>query len=204
MNPPWVKICGLTRPDDVEASIRSGADAIGLVLVARSPRRIGAQRASELAAISAGRAQVVLLVDGAADVALTTARRVGADAVQPYGAAAVAIASAALATGLDVLFPVPVADDLDIDIGRVPAGARPLLDTAVGESSGGTGVSFAWERARGFLGIVIAGGLAPHNVAAAVSAARPWGVDASSGLEAAVGVKDHGKVSSFIEAAKSA
>ena len=52
--------------------------------------------------------------------------------------------------------------------------------------------------------MVVAGGLNPRNVAEAVAAARPWGVDASSGLEAAAGVKDHGKVAAFVEAAKSA
>jgi phosphoribosylanthranilate isomerase len=58
--------------------------------------------------------------------------------------------------------------------------------------------------ARGVEGAVLAGGLNPGNVAEAISVARPWGVDASSGLEAAAGVKDHGKVAAFIEAARSA
>ncbi len=200
----WVKVCGLVRPDDVEATIRAGADAIGLVMVARSPRRIDAVRAGELATIAAGRAEIVLLVGGDPDEAVVTAQRVGATSVQPYGAAARQIAAAGLAAGLGALMPVPVAPDRPIELATVPAGARPLLDTATGASSGGTGRAFDWSRAAAVTGAVIAGGLDPGNVAAALAASGAWGVDASSGLEAAPGVKDHGKVAAFVMAAKAA
>jgi phosphoribosylanthranilate isomerase len=86
----------------------------------------------------------------------------------------------------------------------LPVGVRPLLDTAVGGSSGGSGRSFDWPRARQVPEAVIAGGLGPDNVGLAIAAARPWGVDASSRLELEPGRKDHSKVAAFIEAAKSA
>ncbi len=200
----WVKICGLTRRADVEAVIRSGADAAGLVLVARSPRRIDPVRVAELAAIARGRVEVVVLVEGSPESAVDLATRVGADTVQPYGTEATAIAEAAMAAGLGSLVPVPVTADVSIDVSTVPTGARPLLDTATALGSGGSGRSFDWSMARGVEGAVLAGGLNPGNVAQAISVARPWGVDASSGLEAAAGIKDHGKVAAFIEAARSA
>lgn len=200
----WVKICGLTRPLDVETAIASGADAIGLVLVARSPRRVDPQRASELATIAADRATVVALVEGDAAAAIALARRIGANGVQPYGPHAADIARSAMSRGLEVLFPVGVPPDEPIDLADLPAGARPLLDTKVAGETGGTGSVFFWERALSIPAPVIAGGLHPGNVAAAIAAAQPWGVDASSGLEAEVGIKDPVKVASFVAAAKKA
>lgn len=198
----WVKVCGLTRPEDVEAAVASGADAVGLVLVGRSPRCLDERRATELAAIAKARTAVVVLVEGEPRQALAAARLIGADTVQPYGLHAVAIAEAALESGMNALLPVPVSSGEPINLDGLPAGARPLLDTAVGGASGGAGVSFDWRRAHGITGAVVAGGLSPENVAVAIAQAEPWGVDASSGLETELGVKDHGKVSAFVQAAK--
>lgn len=200
----WVKVCGLTRCGDVEAAIQAGADAVGFVLVDRSLRRIGAEQAGRLAAIARGRVEVVLLAEGTPRDALSLAKRIGADAVQPYGPEATAIAAAAIDEGLGALLPIPVTSAVPVDVTHVPDGARPLLDTATEAGSGGSGRSFDWGIARGLPSVIVAGGLNAENVAAAIAAARPWGVDASSGLEATVGVKDHGKVAAFIEAAKRA
>ncbi|MCP3974667.1 MAG: phosphoribosylanthranilate isomerase [bacterium] len=199
----WVKVCGLTRTEDLNAVIEAGVDAVGLVLVRRSPRCLDLPVAAELADSAKGRATVVVLVEGEPDEALTIARSVGADMVQPYGDHAEAIADVAIEAGLKVLFPIQVTPGDSIGVDAMPAQARPLLDSAVGGVSGGTGIPFDWGRARQVGGAVIAGGLNPENVASAVIQAEPWGVDASSGLEAEVGVKDHGKVSAFIQAAKS-
>jgi len=199
----WVKVCGLTRSEDVAAAIEAGADAVGLVLVDRSLRRIGPAQAGSLASMARGRVEVVVLVEGTPRDALSLAGRIGADAVQPYGPEAIDIAAAAIDDGLGALLPIPVTS-APVDVSYVPDGARPLLDTATAAGSGGSGRSFDWGIARGVASAIIAGGLNAENVAAAVAAARPWGVDASSGLEAAAGVKDHGKVAAFIEAAKRA
>lgn len=200
----WIKVCGLTRADDVVAAIDAGADAVGLVLVSRSKRRIDAQRASELAAVARGRVSVVLLVEGDPDRAMADAARVGVDAVQAYGNEASQVAAAAVDAGLGALVAIPVPLSGEIDVSGVPDGARPLLDTAVRGALGGTGVAFEWGRARPIGSAVIAGGLNAGNVATAIAKARPWGVDASSGLEAEVGVKDHGKVAAFVAAARKA
>lgn len=200
--PVWVKVCGITRSEDVAAAITAGVDAIGIAMLARSRRVVSAAVAARLVAAAAGRVEVYVLVEADPQQAVELAQKVGATGIQPYGEAAGGAARLAMQAGLAVLFPVPVAIDAPVDIGELPAGARPLLDTAVGGLTGGTGRTFEWERAAGVDGAVIAGGLNPQNVAAAIRAAQPWGVDASSGLEAAVGVKDHGKVTSFVQAAK--
>jgi len=197
----WVKVCGLTRGDDVDVAVGAGADAVGFALLARSPRRIDPQLAADLAGRVGDQAEVFVLVDGSPDEAVALARRVGAGGVQPYGAEAVAIARVAYAQDLSVLLPIAVGA-ADPDTTMLPKGTRPLLDTAVLGLDGGTGQTFEWERARGVPGAVIAGGLNPANVAEAIALSRAWGVDASSGLEASVGIKDHSKVRSFVVAAK--
>ena len=202
MGDMFVKVCGLTRPTDVAAAIDAGADAVGLITVARSPRRLDPQRASELAAFAKGRAQVVLLVEGTPEEALEMLGRIGADALQPYGEHAVAIATAAARQGIPVLLPVGVADELapiaDLE------GVTPLLDTSVAGTHGGTGQAFDWRLAANVGGAVIAGGLNADNVAEAIATAGAAGVDASSGLETEVGHKDHSKVADFVAAAKNA
>jgi phosphoribosylanthranilate isomerase len=200
--PVWVKVCGMTRTEDVAAAIAAGADAIGIAMLDRSRRAVDTEVASLLATSAVGRVEVFLLVDGAPEAAVELAHEVGATGVQPYGPEAGGVALAALEAGLTVLFPIPVAVETPVDLTSLPAGARPLLDTAVAGLTGGTGRTFEWDRAQGVSGAVIAGGLNPDNVAVAVATARPWGVDASSGLEAEVGIKDHSKVMSFVQAAK--
>lgn len=202
--PLWVKVCGLTRAGDVEAAIAAGADAVGLIMVERSPRRLEPAIATELAAVADGRAEVVVLLEGDPDAAIETARRIGADTVQAYGPQAVELAAAAIGAGLKALLPVAVRPASEIDLSGVPKGARALLDTSVGGASGGTGMAFDWRRAAEHPSVVIAGGLDADNVARAIATAHPWGVDASSGLEQSVGVKDHGKVTAFVAAARAA
>ena len=200
--PVWVKVCGMTRPEDVAAAVAAGADAIGIAMLERSRRAVDVAVASRLVAAAAGRVEVFVLVEDAAPPAVELALALGASGVQPYGVAAGEVAKAALDSDLAVLFPIPVASQAALDLTALPSRARPLLDTAVAGASGGTGRTFDWSRAIGVPHAVIAGGLNPENVAEAIGIARPWGVDASSGLEAEVGVKDHSKVTSFVQAAK--
>lgn len=198
----WVKVCGLTRRADVVAAVEAGADAVGFVLVAGTPRCIDMETVRELAADVP--VSTVVLTHGLrpSDVeALFEAT--GADGVQPYGSAAAAVAAKAAELGALVLVPgPPVERDW---ITAVPDGAYPLLDTPAPGTLGGTGRIFDWETSEGIeRDFVLAGGLGPDNVGAAIGLALPWGVDASSRLESVVGVKDHGKVAAFVAEAKSA
>jgi phosphoribosylanthranilate isomerase len=146
----------------------------------------------------------LVTVDLEAEPALEALSAVGADGLQPHGRHAAAAAQAAQHMGYLVLRPVPVGEELDAgQIEAIPDRQIPLLDTADEIQHGGTGRSFHWAAAgqleRRF---VLAGGLGPDNVKAAIAAARPWGVDASSRLEVEPGIKDHGKVAAFIEEAR--
>jgi phosphoribosylanthranilate isomerase len=198
----WVKVCGLTDHDDVAAAVAAGADAVGFVLAAGSPRRVTVEQAADLGRGVAA-LRVLVTVDMAAAELLDAVRRTGADGVQPQGAGAVEAAALARRAGVFVLRPVRVAGP--VDLAGVPAGQVPLLDTLVDGADGGTGETFDWALALGIeRRFVLAGGLGPDNVARAVRLVRPWGVDASSRLEAAPGVKDHGRVAAFVEEAKNA
>jgi phosphoribosylanthranilate isomerase len=195
----WVKVCGLTTEADVQAAVAAGADAVGFVNIRSSPRFIPVTEISRIAAgVEVHR--ILLTRDVAPEAAAALLAATGMSGIQPYGARAAEAAAAAAAAGYFVLQPVPV--DRGFDLSAVEAGI-PLLDTAVAGSLGGTGKVFNWELAAGIeTKFVLAGGLGPANVAAAIGIAAPWGVDASSGLESAPGVKDHSMVAAFVAEAK--
>jgi phosphoribosylanthranilate isomerase len=196
----WVKLCGMRSAADVAAAVAAGADAIGFVIAEESVRRV----TPEEGAAYGERADIerfVVSVDMEPESLLAAAAASKATGVQPHGRHAAAAAEAALTAGYRVLFPIPVG--AAADLGGVPAGAVPLVDTAVAGRHGGTGLSFDWRLVADIeRPIVIAGGLRPDNVERAIAVAAPWGVDVSSGIERAPGVKDHDKMRRFVEAVR--
>ena len=198
----WVKVCGLRTAGDVESAEAAGADAIGLVLIEASPRHVDAVAAASLAA--AARLPAIVLTDtGRPEDVPELVERIGAAGVQPYGPAAEAVAQAAVDAGLMVLRPHQVV--APVALGDFPAGQIPLLDGFSADAMGGTGVLVDRKLLpEGGTHFVLAGGLGPDNVAAAVQEVRPWGVDASSGLESSPGVKDPARIRAFVERAKDA
>jgi len=196
----WVKVCGITRKEDIAAAETAGADAIGLVLVPESPRAVTVDQAAELAAAVTTQA-VLLTKDLNPEDLIAAVLAVGADAVQPYGAHAAEAAGMAAEVGLFVLRPI----DLDFDLSAIPEGQVPLFDHRSGSELGGTGRTFdlqllpATDRR-----FVLAGGLGPDNVGEAIRLSRPWGVDASSRLESRPGIKDPELVARFVREAKQA
>ena len=198
----WVKVCGITSREALDAAIDAGTDAIGLVLHRSSPRVLDVDVASGLAARSSVPAFIVT-VDLPPDRVLELAHTVGAAGVQNHGEHATEAANAAVRAGLQALRPVSVGSG----VGAVrPPGlddrAIPLFDTAHGSLHGGTGTSFDWgvltEAEPPF---VVAGGLGPDNVRSLVEAIDPYGVDASSRLETAPGIKDPDTIRSFVREA---
>ena len=194
----WVKVCGLTTHEDVAAAVDAGADAIGLVNIETSPRYVPLGRAASLAD-GVPVHTVLLTMDAEPDPTVEFLEVSGIDGVQPYGRLASAMAVAALAGGYLVLNPLRAAPDLDLAL----TPGIPLLDTPSDDALGGTGRAFDWQLAESLPGrFILAGGLGPDNVAAAVATVNPWGVDASSRLERAPGHKDPGMVAAFVEKAK--
>ncbi len=194
----WVKVCGLTDEGDVAAVVAAGADAAGFVNIPASPRFVTVERAADLAQGIAIHT-VLLTIDLMPSDALRILEETGISGIQPYGADSADSARAALGAGYLVLYPqqagAGVRSDKSLGI--------PLLDTPSASALGGTGRVFDWSLAAGRSDrFVLAGGLGPGNVAGAIDTVRPWGVDASSGLEQSPGRKDHGMVTDFITKAK--
>lgn len=187
-----IKICGITRREDAVAAAEAGASAIGFIFYKKSPRYIAPERARELGD-GLELLKVGVFVDESPALVEYAMRRADLQIAQVYGdAGGVKCERLWLA--------VRVRDGRLAGFGG-PAHEALLLDGSA------NGVSFDWKMARDLSGeikIIIAGGLNPSNVAEAIRIAQPWGVDASSGLESAPGVKDHEKVRQFILAAKQA
>lgn len=201
-----VKVCGFTRPEDVRAALDAGVDALGLNL-ARGPRKIALEHAVALAALVPPLVETVaLFVDAAEDAILAAVAATRCTAVQLHGDEPPELAER-LRRRLPVIkaFRIAVAGDLD-RIRGYPADAY-LLDAAVPGSHGGTGT--AWDHsllAGRDLGVpvILAGGLTPDNVAAAIAAIRPYAVDTASGVESAPAIKDAGRMRAFVAAARRA
>ena len=201
-----VKICGITRIEDGMAAAQAGADAIGLVFAPASPRRVSAEQAADIAAaLPPFVSCVALFVDpGAAQVraVLETFRP---DLLQFHGDEPPDFCAA---FGLPYLKAVRVRPGTDLlQYATSYAGARGLLlDAYHPDSHGGTGQRFDWDLIPRELPrpVVLAGGLDPDNVAAAVRRVRPWAVDVSSGVEMAKGIKDAGRIARFIREVRNA
>jgi phosphoribosylanthranilate isomerase len=200
-----IKICGLTREQDVDAAVAAGADAVGFVFYPPSPRFVGNSRAFELARrVPPFVTRVGLFANASsADVAETLAA-VPLDLIQfqgdespefcqQFGRPYVKVAR--MRPGLDL-----------VEFARAYASARGLLLDAYVEGYGGAGQTFDWSLVPPELRLpmVVAGGLTADNVGDVIRRLHPWGVDVSSGVEAAKGIKDAAKIAAFVAAVKSA
>ena len=196
-----IKICGLTREADVDAAVQAGADAIGFVLYAASPRAVSAQRAGELARRLPPFVTPVLLFVNASPAEIA----VGVQAVphallQFHGDESPADCTAPGRPYLRAARMAPGVDLLDLASAH-PQATGLLLDTHV-EAYGGSGKAFDWSLVppRVPLPVVLSGGLNPASVTAGIAQVRPWGVDVSSGVESAKGIKDAALVRAFCDA----
>lgn len=209
-----IKICGLSTSGSMAAALDAGADMVGLVFHPKSPRYVAPPAAAELAGQARGRAAVVALVVDADDGLLEEI--VGAlrpDWIQCHGRETPARLDEIRAlSGARVMKAVGIASAADLDAIAVHRGAADLilLDAKPPKDAaypGGHGRAFDWsilaalDRASPFM---LSGGLDPANVAQAIAMARPWGVDVSSGVERAPGVKDVERIRDFVVAARAA
>lgn len=195
-----IKICGVTRVEDARIAVELGADAIGLVFYAPSPRSVGlAQARAIIAAIPPFVTIVGLFVDPAQDEVESVLRGCSLSLLQFHGDEAPDFCRR---FGLPYIKAARVRADGDLVqyLASYHAAQGWLLDAYHEQLYGGTGESFDWKLIPRDLArpVILSGGLTPDNVGVAVRQVRPWAVDVSSGVEAAKGAKDAAKIAAFI------
>jgi len=219
MTPFTIKVCGLSTPETVAAAVEAGADMIGLVFHPRSPRFVTPEQAAALADGARGRAAIVALVVDHDDAALATiAASARPDLFQVHGkedGKRIAAIRAAFVRPVMKAVGVAEAADLAAVTAIAPLADRILLDAKPPKDAaypGGHGRPFDWAILEGLdpgLRFMLSGGLGPDTVADAIARIRRMGlalagVDVSSGVESAPGLKDMAKIRDFIAAAREA
>jgi len=197
----WVKICGITRPEDAVAAADLGAVAIGLVFWPESPRSVDRARAREIVAALPPFIAAVGVFVNQTEEAVDIARDVGLSAVQFHGDES---PSSYRGFPVQVIKAITVRDASALEeAGVVPDEATVLLDAHDRVKRGGTGRVIDWEIAAMVARTrrtILSGGLTPANVAEAISVVRPYAVDVSSGVESSPGVKDRTKLRALFDA----
>jgi phosphoribosylanthranilate isomerase len=210
-----IKICGLSTPETLDAALASGADLVGFVRFAKSPRHVDRDTGRALSRQAKGRAQRVVLLVDADDTAIADAiEALDPDMLQLHGAETpTRVADIRGRFGRPVLKAIGVADagDLAIAAGYAGIADHLLLDAKPPRTGdalpGGNGLPFDWTLLAGLdpaLAFMLSGGLDAANVATAIRLARPNAVDVSSGVESRPGIKDPDRIEAFIRAARAA
>ncbi len=207
-----VKICGLSEPVTMKAALDAGADMVGLVFFAKSPRNVNVEQAAALAKMAKGKAAVVALVVDADDKLLELiAKRVRPDYFQAHGNETPNRVSEIMKlTEVPVIKAIAVREATDVAKAQSYRGKAELVlfdakapETLKDALPGGNGISFDWTLVTGVGGrFMLSGGLTPENVAEAIAIAGAPIVDVSSGVETAPGIKDATLIRKFIEQAQ--
>ena len=232
----WIKICGITNPEDAHAAVNAGADALGF-LFAESPRKVDTKTVRAIVSTLPRQvdrvgvfvnAEISPIIDAVVEGGLTAVQLHGSESLDfaralrgrfaglssPVKLIRASRAPASEAGLAEALGWDPVAAGV-VEVDPHSAQARPgvfsalLVDSGSAVQAGGTGETFDWQRTRtllgmmqGFAKVIVAGGLTPANVTAAVEIFHPWGVDVSTGVEREPGRKDSEKVKQFINAVR--
>jgi phosphoribosylanthranilate isomerase len=211
----YVKICGITNQEDALAAAEAGADLLGFIFYPPSPRYLTPERAAKIVQVlhrgHPATKTVGVFVDESIERVRTIMDECELDLVQLHGAETPEMVRGFSPRVYKSLRPRDAVDALGLleIYRRMMNGNRPafIVDAFTPNLYGGTGARADWALAKGIareFPILLAGGLAPENVCAAIAEVQPWGVDVSTGVERAPGLKDHAKVRRFIELAKSA
>ena len=212
-----VKVCGVTNAEDRDAAVAAGADAIGLIagVTVDTPREVDLDTAADLARnVPPLVTSTLVTMPEDPATAIDRVERVGPDAVQVHGLAPDEVAELADALaapdGDGPSASVVAAVDAEAGASTLAAYAEAadalLVDSVDEDGGGGTGETHNWERTSERVAgldtpVILAGGLTPENVAAAVATVDPFAVDVASGVEREGGLKDHGAVRRFVRAA---
>ena len=200
----FVKICGITRAEDADLAAALGATALGFVFWPGSPRAISAEAAASIARrIDGSVRKVGVFVDQPIEDVMRIIDTVGLDIAQLHGAETPEYCQALVDRPLSVIKSIAVRDGERPFIDGYAPDVLLLIDAHDTSLHGGTGRTVNWEVASVISAArpsLLAGGLTPENVASAISVVQPFGVDVSSGVESAPGVKDPVKLRRFFEA----
>lgn len=209
---PLVKICGLSTPETLDVVLDAGADLVGFVSFARSPRHVDLDRGRALSAQAKGKALRVALVVDADDAALAAiVEALDPEVLQLHGSETPdRVAAIRARFGRPVMKAVGVARAADLALVAAHAGSdHVLLDAkpprTAGALPGGNGLTFDWRLLAGLdptLRFMLSGGLNPDNVAEAIAVTGARAVDVSSGVESRPGDKDPAKIEAFVKAAR--
>lgn len=205
-----IKICGITREEDALVAARCGANAIGMVFYAKSPRYVSPEHAAQvMRALPPFVMSVGLFVDAAVGEVTQTLARARVDLLQFHGDESPDhCRRISNQCGVPYLKAVRVRPGLDLlQYARDYRDAKALLlDAYVEGLPGGTGATFDWALIPNDfpLPVVLSGGLTPENVTSAVQAVRPWAVDVSSGVEQSKGIKNAAKIAAFVTGVRNA
>lgn len=212
-NPLIVKICGIKTRAILETAIEAGADMVGFMHFQRSPRHLDLDPIGELISLARGRAETCVVLVNPDNTLVAQVAALGPDWIQLHGPETPHRVEAIRdEAGVAVMKVVPVgqASDLtclpDFDL----VSDRLMLDTKAPKTSdrpGGNGLAFDWTLLKPLdpaIGFMLSGGLTPSTVGTAIATVRPIGVDVSSGVESAPGVKDPALVAAFVRNARAA
>jgi len=200
-----IKICGLTRAEDVHAAVEAGADAIGLVFYPPSPRFVAFERAAELAALVPPFVTTVgLFVNPDPAYVRQALAQVPLQLLQFHGDEPEGLCAGFGRPWVKAARVRPGVDLVEFSASH-PSASGLLLDAFV-EGYGGGGKVFDWSLIPERLGrpLILSGGLDPDNVAEAVRRVRPWAVDVSSGVESGKGIKDAARIAAFVAGVRNA
>lgn len=212
-DPLIIKICGIKTPEILEATIAAGAEMVGFMHFARSPRHVTIEQLGDLISLARGRIETCVVLVNPDNSCVAEVAALGPDWIQLHGPETPHRVEAIKAeAGVEIMKALPigsaedvahVADFIDV-VDRVLLDAKPPKGA---DRPGGLGDTFDWALLKALdpsIPFMLSGGLTPQTVADAVRTVRPFGVDVSSGVESAPGVKDKRLIEAFIRNARAA
>ena len=212
-DPLIIKVCGIRTPGILEAAIEAGADMVGFMHFPRSPRHVDIDTLGQLISEARGRVETSVVLVNPDNTLVAQVAALGPDWIQLHGPESVhRVESIRAEAGVSILKAIPIgsAEDVATVAAYDEVADRLLLDAKApkhADRPGGLGVAFDWSLLKALdpeVSFMLSGGLTPQNVAQAIKQVRPFGIDASSGLETAPGEKDAGLIRAFIDAARAA
>ena len=213
VSPVMIKICGIKTPEILEATIDAGADMVGFMHFMRSPRHVSIEEVASLISEARGRVQTCVVLVNPDNSCVAEVAALGPDWIQLHGPETPHRVEAIRAeAGVEIMKALPIgsAEDIAHVASFIDVADRILLDAKPpkgAERPGGLGETFDWSLLKALdpgLDFMLSGGLTPDNVATAIKTVRPFGIDASSGLETAPGVKNARLIEAFIRNARAA